>query len=420
MYKRFTFAGVPVPETGSRPSAYDEMLEKHGRTDIGGFDQLLQTLDEQFSIEARPAMYGSNTDHGVLPATNHKVLVNPAWEGEDADDIPGDRVDAVWNIPKQGYAVVSHKEPLQQLREAVVERYDSSDVFGTTRLRRTGAEMHTDLFTHADAMDGLEGGDELYLGISTGHDYTSTTRLYVDVVGLLVPEDGPARILRYLISPKKRKHTGDAEEHVVAWYGDALDRLDTVSDKLYRVIGDSMHHEIDMGDYPCSATQWFSHLGLPSSRNDLAGPAAKYLTRITPPGANPTAWHFYKAGMQAIEENYDSRDTSAYKNHVTTVNTLLFNPSLAEKRVLGSVEKSIVEARKSDDDTEPTDVTEWAEGESDDPLEAVRTRATTISEGVTEFESTRERVRALLEDMGTEEAVTDEDEETLTRAEADD
>jgi hypothetical protein len=419
MYKRLSFAGVSVPESGARPSAYDEMLERHGRTDIGGFDQLLQTLDEQYSIEDRPAMYGSNTDDGVLPATNHKVLVNPAWEGEDEADIPGDRVDAVWNIPKSGYATVSHDDPLRQLREAVGERYDSSDVFGTTRLRRTGAESHTDLFTHADTMDGLDSGDDLYLGISTGHDYTSTTRLYVDVVALLVPEDGTARILRYLIDPRKRKHTGDAEDEVVAWYGDALDRLDKVSDKLYRVIGDAMNYEVDMGEYPCSVTQFYSHLGLPDNRNDLATPASKQLALIKPTGEHPTAWHFYKAGMAAIESEYDSRDTSAYKNHVSTVNTLLFNPSLAEKRVLSSVESAIVEARGTDDDTEPTDITSWTAGEEGDPLESVRTRAKSISEGVAEFESTRERVRALLNDEGTEEAEVDE-EETLTRVEADD
>jgi len=418
MYKRFSFAGVPVPEPGVRPPAYDELLERHGRTDIGGFDQLIQSLEEQFSIAERPALYGSNTESGVLPANQYKVLVNPAWESLDADDIPGDREDAVWNIPKNRYTTVTHDEPLRQLREAIVERYDGDSVFGTCRLRREGAEMHTDIFMADNLMSGLDG-DELYLGISTGHDYTSSTRLYVDVVGLLIPEGGTARVLRYLIDPRKRKHTGDAEDRVISWYGKALDRLDTVGSRLYRVIGDSMHHEIDMGEYPCSVMQWYAHLGLPSNRNDLAGPASRYLTRITPTDSQPTAWHFYKAGMKAIEDTYDSRDTSAYKNHVSTVNTILFNPSLAEKRVLSSVEKSIVEARASDDDTEPSDVTEWSEEPVDDPLETVRTRATAISEGVAEFESTKERVRALLEDDGTEESVSPDD-EPLTRVEADD
>lgn len=417
MYKRLSFSGVEVP-TRNRPDAYESMLDRHGHLDVGGLSQLLHTLDEQFSIEERPAMYGSNTDKGVLPANQYKVLVNPAWEGNDPEDNPGSRENAVWNIPKEGYATVPHDDPLDLLKLAVVERYESSDVFGVTRLRREGAEMHTDLFTHSDAMDGLDSGDDLYLGISTGHDYTSTTRLYVDVVGLLVPEDGSARILRYLIDPRKRKHTGDAADEVVEWYGDALDRLDKASDKLYRVIGDAMHYEVDMSEYPCSVTQWYSHLGLPSSRNDLAGPASKHLGRITPMGVDPTAWHLYKAGMHAIENEYESRDTSAYKSHVQTVNTLLMNPSLAEKRVLSSVEKSLVEARESDDDTEPTDITEWGEGDMDYPLEGVRERAKSISEGVAEFESTRERIRALLNDEGTEEAEADESE--AVEVEADD
>lgn len=420
MYRRLSFGGLSEPKA-VEPETYAELLDKHGVGKVGGLYQLLHRLDRDYNIEERPAMYGSNTDHGVLPANQYKVLVNPAWEGRDAVGIPGHRENAVWNIPKQGYTTVPHHEPLERLYEAVEERYADDDVFGVTRLRREGAEMHTDLFTHSDVMDGLDSNDDIYLGISTGHDYTSTTRLYVDVIALLVPEDGSARILRYLIDPRKRKHTGDAGDNVVEWYGDALDRLDTVSDKLYRVIGDAMNYEIDMDDYPCSTTQFYKHLGLPDARSSvLATPAAAWLRRITPMDGNPTAWHFYKAGMGAIESNYDSRDTSAYKNHVSTVNTLLFNPSLAEKRVLSSVESSIVEARTTDDDSEPTDVTDWAESERDDPLESVRTRAKTISEGVHEFESTRERIRKLLNDEGTEEVDRPDDEEELVRAEADD
>lgn len=410
MYQRLSFAGVSVP-SGAAPPAYDELLESHGRTDLGGFDQLLDTLDAQFSVEDRPAFYGSATDKGALPANNYKVLVNPLWEGRDSEEIPGEREDAVWNIPTDGYATVAHDEPLSQLREAVVERYDPSAVFGVSRLRQGGAEIHTDLFTHADTMDGLDADEDIYLGISTGHDYKSTTRLYVDVVALMVSE-GSARILRYLIDPRRRKHTGDAEDDVVEWYGDALDRLDRVSDKLYRVIGDAMNYTIDLSEYPCGTTDWFNYLGLPDTRNDLATPAAGRLNALTPPGSQPTAWHAYKAGMSAIESKYDSRDTSAYKNHVTTVNTLLFNPSLAEKQVLSSVEEDIVESREDDDE----DITDWADSDEEDPLETVRTRAKSISEGVAEFESTKERVRALLNDEGTEEAHDTEP----ARVEADD
>lgn len=419
MYQRLSFAGVNKP-SGSAPSAYDSLLESHGRTAIGGFDQLVQTLDDQYSIEERPAMFGSQTDAGVLPATRHKVLVNPAWEGNDAEDIPGDREDSVWNIPSKGYATVTHGEPLTQLREAVMNRYDPEEVFGVTRLRREGAEMNTDLFTHSDAMDGLDTDDELYLGISTGHDYTSTTRLYVDVVALLVPSSGSARILRYLINPRKRKHTGDAEGDVVDWYGDALDRLDRVSDKLYNVVADAMYHDIEMDEYPCGLSSWFSHLGLPSNApSNLADPAARFVGRSRS-GTTISAWEAYKAGMSAIESEYDSRDTAAFKNHVTTVNTLLFNPSLAEKQVLASVEESIVEARTTDDEDEPepTDVTAWSEDEYDDPLEGVRERADSISEGVEKFESTREKVRVLLNDEAPD---TDEDDDkAVARAEADD
>lgn len=404
MFTQLSYAGVDSP-SGELPAAYERLLSNHGHETVGGFDQLLHTLESEFAIEERPAMYGSATEDGTLPVDQYKVLVNPAWEGVDAEDIPGSRENAVWNMPSSSYATVAHHEPLQSLREAVVDRYDEDNVFGVTRLRREGAEAHTDLFSTSSVLSGIDGED-VYLGISTGHDYTSTTRLYVDVCALLV-SDETARIMRYMVNPRKRKHTGDAEAEVVEWYADALDRLDTVSDKLYRVIGDAMNYEIDMGEYPCSSSEFYSHLGLPDDRGSvLATPAASELVTLTPVGEMPTAWHFYKAGMEAIESEYDSRDTDAYKNHVSSVNTLLFNPSLAERQVLSSIETAIMEDRKADDDSMSADVTEWAEGEYEDPLESVREKAEaiSISGGVADFESTRDRMKTLLNDEGTTEA----------------
>lgn len=416
MWQKHSFGGITTP-VDNHPDGYEELLDRYGHLRAGSLYALVGDLKTEYGIEDRPVLYGSATDTGAKPAERFKALVNPAWEDVEPEDIPGDREDAVWNIPSADYATVAHHEPLSLLREAVSERYDNDDVFGVTRLRREGAEMNTDVFIRQTEMDGIEGGDDLYLGISTGHDYTSTTKLYVDVIGLLVPESGSARVLRYLVDPRKRKHTGDAEDDVVEWYGDALERLDEVADRLYRVIGDAMNYHLDLSEYPRTMSQFYGHLGLPDTRHDLATPAAEN-ARTLSLGTELTAWHAYKGGMKAIEDKYESRDTVAYKSHVTTVNTLLFNPSLAEKRVLSSVEKSLVEARETDEDTEATDITEWGEGEMDDPLETVRMRAKSISDGVADFKSTRERVRALLNDEGTTESETEEKE--LTRAEADD
>jgi len=424
MYKRLSFAGITTP-TGVLPAKYERLLDRHSRTHEGAFDAVTDRLDAAFSIEEREIQFtdpptAAGDDLSIHRIHRYKALVNPVWIGEEPEAIPGGRNDAVWNVPGHGYTTVAHDEPLSALREAIVERFDSSQVFGVTRLRREGAEMHTDVFTTAHQIDIADG--DVYFGISTGHDYTSTTRLYVDVVALYVPDDGSARVLRYLIDPRRRKHTGEAGEDVIEWYGDALDRLETVSDRLYRVIGEAMNYEIDMGEYPCSMAQWFSHLGLPSNAPaDLANPAGEATMRLR--ADELTAWHLYKGGMKAIEESYDSRDTSAYKTHVGTVNTLLFNPSLAEKRVLGSIEGSIVDAREADDEeTEPTDVTEYGESDVDDPLETVRERHKTISEGVVDFKTTREQIRALLNDDGTTEAVEEEsesDSETPKRTEVD-
>ncbi len=419
MWQKYSFGGITTP-VDNNPDGYDELLDRHDHREVGSLRGLLDTLRKNYNIEERPLFYGSDTDDKIVPVHNSKALVNPTWEAWDTDHIPGDRQDAVWNVPSSEYAVVAHHEPLSLLRAAVTERYDNDDVFGVTRLRREGAEMNTDLFIRQTTMDGIETDDDVYLGISTGHDYTSSTRLYVDVIALLIPETGSARVLRYLVDPRKRKHTGDAEGDVVDWYGDALARLDTVADRLYGVIGDAMNYHIDMDAYPCGLAEFYAHLGLPDTRHDLATPASKHAMSLSI-GTELTAWHAYKGGMRAIEEEYESRDTSAYKSHVTTVNTLLFNPSLAEKRALSNIEDVIVAAREADaEDTEATDITWWLTDERGDPLESVRSRAKSISEGVAEFESTRERVRALLADEGTVESEDAAGTDRVAAPEADD
>jgi hypothetical protein len=118
--------------------------------------------------------------------------------------------------------------------------------------------------------------------------------------------------------------------------------------------------------------------------------------------------------MWAIEHEYDSRDTSSFKKHVQTVNMLLFNPSLAEKQVLESIESEIVETKHERD----SKVWDYVEDDVDSTLDTIRSRATSISEGVEEFKSTRERIRTLLEDEGVDESESDDQDEEASEVDA--
>jgi len=408
--QRILFSGLRTAH--GVPKNYRRLQKRHGAMDDGhNFHQTLNQLEAEYDIEWRDLMFRTDEDVSpdYQPVDHYRALVNPNWEGVPPKLLPDDREDAVWHIPTKKYTKVPHHEVWNPLYEAIDRRGDGSDVFGTVRARRQGGEVHMDVFFENAELDAE--GEDITLGISTGHDYFGNVRLYVDVVAYHDTGDGVGQVMRYLVDPKRRKHTGDAGEDVIAWFDDAVERLDTVSDKLYNIVANAMHYEFPLGGMPTSVVGFYDHLGLPDrGKSTLATPAGE---RAVEMAVGPyTAWHMYKAGMWAIEHEYDSRDTSSFKKHVQTVNTLLFNPSLAERQVLKSIESEIVE-KKHDDDA---DIHDFMADDPDVTLDTIRSRAKSISEGVDEFESTRERIQTLLQDEGVDEAELDESE--LESAEA--
>lgn len=416
MHERILFSGLRPGDDTDVPISYRRLHRRHddGDTEPMLFEEVLEHFEESYNIEWRDLTYRCGADfHDV---NHYRALVNPSWEALDSDFIPGDREDAVWHIPTTQYTRVPHHVGFMPLLEAIRGRSAGDDVFGTVRTRREGGEVHMDVFFADAGLDGLDGTDDITLGISTGHDYYGNTRLYVDVVAYHDTGDGVGQVMRYLVDPKRRKHTGDAGEEVVKWYDEAVERLETVSDELYNIVADAMHYEVPISDLPCSIPGFFEHLGLPNnSPSVLADPAAE---RAVKTAVGPyTAWHLYKAGMWAIEHHYDSRDTSSFKSHVNTVNRLLFNPSLAEKQVLQSIEETLKE--RPDEEAE---IWDYMDDDVESTLDGIRSRAKTISEGVEEYESTRERLRVLLQNEGVAESVVDDDDVELETAtsEADD
>jgi hypothetical protein len=413
MVQRLTFAGLTGrSDPDALPSAYKSMVVSHGAKHAGSFERALQHLKTNYDAEWHDLYYGKLPSGEGGPAepvegvSKFDAVVNPEWVDEDESRLPGERTDAVWYVPTSKYTLLPHHTAFKPLSQAV-DRVDADDVFGVVRTQREGAEVHLDLFFRNQPAD-TEGDGEITLGISTGNDYCQRVSLYVDVVAFLNTTDGEGRVMRYLVDRESRKHTGDATEDVILFFENAVRKLDDASDRVRNVVANAMHYTVAMDETEITPRRFYDALGLPDrAPNEVVTHATDRVTAIKPPGHDYTAWHLYKAGTWAIENHYEPRDTVAFKNHVTSLNTVLFNPGLAERRVLSDIETELVEAKRDDD----AELAEFSDDVStvDEKLETVRTRAKSISEGVTEFEDTRERLKALLTDDGTEEVVTDDE-----------
>lgn len=407
MYERLPISGVTETHLSRIPDGYKRLQRRHG-VDMHDAEPLAKVIDYlrvNYDIEWRDLYYkrdrrDDESFAATEPVTHYRALINPAWEGVNPEDIPGDREDAVWHIPTKKYTRAPHHEMWEPFEEAIMNRGMETVVFGECRVRREGGEVHLDLF--ASSKNAHHDGEQLVFGVTTGHDYYGNTRLYLDFIAYHDTGDGVGQVMRYITDPRRRKHTGAAREDVVGWYEESLGQLDDAADTLYGVVATAMAYEIPLGEMACSIEGFYERLGLPNyGESTLAAPAA---TRAVETAVGPyTAWHLFKAGMWAIEHKYESRDTSSFKKHCEAVNLLLYNPKLAEKRVLESIASDI--RRREDSEV-------WSfvdESEREGTLADVETRITTVSEGAESVTDIRKRLRMLLEDTGVEEKIPDAD-----------
>jgi hypothetical protein len=353
------------------------------------FGGLVRYLEEEFGIEERSLYYSNDTpdESFAEPSEVHhyKALVNPKWD-DRSELVPDDKADAVWHVPTTEYTPAGPKDLWNPLCKAL-EEVGLQRIFGQARLRRYGGDMHIDIFFEDKKMETPDDSD-IYLGLSTGHDYFGTSRLYMNVIAYQTTGD-KGYVIRDLSDQRRRKHTGDADEEFVEWYKQSVERLSEMDSKLRSLIATSMEYEVPIKNMPGTIEDFYKHLGLPSSKNDLCGPAAD---RAVETALGPyTGYHLYKAGMWAIDHFYPSADTKAFHNHVQTVNKLLYNPSRAEKEVWDSIEDGI---KSRDEDI--IDHVDDEEGLTD----YMTARKENISEGEEFFESTRDMIDSILKDEG--------------------
>jgi len=383
------FAGLH--ERTTMPEAWAEYLgiptgAKRPTTDDSvALTEAVKTLAREYNVEERPVAF-KNSESQSWEGTGRAIaLVNPAWE-DDPDE------NAVWDVPTSAYTSAGPNDIYGPLT-AVLSRLEATDVFGQIRLYRHGGEMQIDLFIPTTTVE-TEEGTELTLGLSTGHDYFRGTTHYAEIISFNHEINS---VMRGLTDRRKRKHTGESDSDVAEWWGDTIGMMDEVSDTLFGVIANAREYEIDIADIPVDGTEFFDHLGLPRGRGDgdyLAGAAAEN-ARLTP--SNPrSGYELYKAGVRAIEDEFDGKTgAAAFNSHLQAVNRLLFEPPGAEDAVLAEVQREY-EGVGSLDDGENTAV------------ETIRERRDTIQEGVEFFESHRERLRTMLSELDADDSETDE------------
>lgn len=421
LHQSVEFSGIdtePTQQTGTDrlPDAYRTALLSTTAppSEVMTLNEGIEMLERQFGVTEAPTGYYDTEAEEWVEVGRHKAIVNPAWLGDGREESPrgshgGRDPDALWNLFTDSYEPAGPRELYGPLSNAVSRLDAAEDSFGQVRLYRDGGALHMDLF-FTDKTVEIDG-EEITLGISTGHDYFGSRTLYAEAIGLHERENGTALVYRKLSDRFKRKHTGSARDDVIKTWGGLLSRLDEITDDIYSVMADAMNYEVDLSEYPIETpADFFDNLGLPRY---IAEHAAKRV-RLDQP---ETAFRLYRIGTWAVSKHMAQTNTSAFRSHIAAVNKLLFSPPSAEKQVLVELRKSLIETAKrrkmtgqqtvadADPDEENADALSVAEIRN--LAGDIKTRISDIDDAVGMYGTVKER----LEGMLSGDIETDEDDE---------
>lgn len=405
LHRRYLIDGTT--ENGALPNEYrKEYIDKYdSRLTL---DALVSKMDTEYTVEGWSSYYDHenhelvfgdrdeiDTDTDRWSLSNEQALVNPYWV-DNPSERPRSMTDPVWSLATRTYTAATPDD----LRGPLVDQLEDEDidVFGQLRLTRDGGTMHMDLFFEDDRHKVEYDEMSQTLGISTGHDYYGGTRQYAEVIALDTDDDlrkSGHHVLRGITDPKKRKHTGDAPDEIKDWWTVVLETTEKASETLFGVVTDAMAYEIDIGSLPCTIEEFLEHLGLPNGRGvDVAENAAQRALDTVEGGYD--AYHLHRASMHALEDEYDGKDTRTFVNYTANANDLLFNPALAERKVVKSILDEIDEEQTTFADGDDESEKSWGELEND--RERLTDRVESISEGVDAYKTGRERLTTMLTD----------------------
>lgn len=223
------------------------------------FDGVVNVLTDEYGATKRSCYYEDEAQGGKFEVPHRRVLINPAWEGEDAlDDAPQNH--AAWTTVSDEYAPVDADDALGII-PAVASDFGYDDLYGVVDAYRNGGEVVAEI-----VLDDLRveyEDTEYVLGFEAGYDHYGSTSVWAR---LLAYNTETGACLRHLSDRMTCRHRGeDIVERVRPWYENLLEKAERLGDRMYEVVAEADAHEIDIRALPFDMQTWFSAPGYPDS-----------------------------------------------------------------------------------------------------------------------------------------------------------
>lgn len=360
--------------------------------DAPPLQDVVQHLDAEYDIEGRSVQYvegggeqayavtAPDTDTaGEAQGTGYQALVNPAWEGQENEDVRPQNT-PVWHIATDEYSPVSPMDKYGPGLAALRANGDDTEqVFGEARLYRNGGEIHLDMWLPEISVD--LAGDEYIIGIQSGYDYFGGTALYATIVAA---KKSTGTLMRGVTDERRRSHRGSAQQDVAAWWQVMLEQAEAATDGLRQVVAEAQAYEVDFTELPITSEQYL--LALFDGTASYAEAADERLAGGNTPDSC-SAWALYHAMAQTLTEDFDGKDGSAaLRKYLRGANEQLFSPPAAER--------TVAEWLENWDDLEGQ---QDLEGEEIQAL--LRDHRLGLDSAVKQYENTKETLKRMLQDV---------------------
>lgn len=360
--------------------------------DAPPLQEVVQHLDAEYDIEGRSVQYvegggeqayavtAPDTDTaGEAQGTGYQALVNPAWEGQENEDVRPQNT-PVWHIATDEYSPVSPMDKYGPGLAALRANGDDTEqVFGEARLYRNGGEIHLDMWLPEITVD--LAGDEYIIGIQSGYDYFGGTALYATIVAA---KRSTGTLMRGVTDERRRSHRGSAQQDVAAWWQVMLEQAEAATDGLRQVVAEAQAYEVDFTELPITSEQYL--LALFDGTASYAEAADERLAGGKTPDSC-SAWALYHAMAQTLTEDFDGKDGSAaLRKYLRGANEQLFSPPAAERTVAEWLEN-------------------WDDLEGQQDLEGeeiqakLRDHRLGLDSAVKQYENTKETLKRMLQDV---------------------
>jgi len=335
---------LPRAEKGSL-KAVNPFVNPDGTIDTEEVSQSDVDLDE-LSIDIDDVENASRN----IPLDDHKVIIDPVRARLNAID---PRIKFWWNLTTdrsgRSYTIINPQEAYWPAYRTLKNNGKDSSVFGWVEKRDYGGNIDMFiLFDDHTIPHPTEENAEIFIGLRTGYNFTSSRAFDVELFGYEPVND----VRLYSLGERRsRRHVGDPDDEenerdqgrtpISEWWDEEYDNLLVWTD--------------DFKEFSFSIEELYKYLDIPNSyiENTNSGIGAVQRAEEHSPSDNIyTMWALYYGLSTTLEKKFqgDNHSGTTYKIYADIATNILRDP----QRMIIKAKKAHKEEQR-DDDKPPVD-----------------------------------------------------------------